>query len=130
MHLVAPHILTNLLAPLLMFGHHPASLKKANGVILDKPGKPSYNSPTSFRIIVLIQTVTKILERIVASRLALLAMRLDLLHRNQCGSLPSLSSLDPCLSLVDTVSTLQRPARARTLYASLRWVDVHNYLTS
>src|SRR5205807_2615223 len=31
------------------------------------------------------------------------------IHRNQCGSLPALSSFDACLSLVDTVRTLQRP---------------------
>ena len=91
MHLVAPHLLTDLLAPLLKFGHHPASLKKANGVVLNKPGKPSYDSPTSFRIIVLLQTISKILERIMASCLALEARRLKLLHLNQCGSLPALS---------------------------------------
>ena len=146
-HLAAPHLLTDLLAPLLRYGHHPASLKKANGVVLDKPGKPSYDSPTSFRIIVLLQTVSKILERIVASRLALQARKLNLLHRNQCGSLPSLSSFDACLSLVDTVCTLQRPGlkvstlfldikggfdnvSAPTLCTSLRKAGVPHYLVS
>src|SRR5207302_5301524 len=51
-HLTAPHLLTDLLNPPLKFGYHPASLKRANGVVLDKPGKPSYDSPASFRIIV------------------------------------------------------------------------------
>ena len=106
-HLVASHLLTDLLAPLLKFGHHSTSLKRANGIVLDKPGKPSYDSPASFRIIVLLQTVSKILERIMATRLALQARRLSLLHRNQCGSLPSRSYFDACLSLVDTVRTLQ-----------------------
>src|SRR5207302_266411 len=69
-HLTAPHLLTDLLGPPLKFGYHPALLKKANGVVLDKPGKPSYDSPSAFRIIVLLQTVSKILERIVACRLA------------------------------------------------------------
>ena len=61
-HGIAPSVLTSLLAPLLRFGHHHFSLKKANSVVLEKPGQPSYDSPSSFRIIVLLQTVSKILE--------------------------------------------------------------------
>ena len=109
-HRIAPSVLTSRLAPLLSFCHHPSSLKKANGVVLDKPGKPSYNSPSSFRIILLLQTVSKILERIAASRLSAVACYVGLLTHNQCGSLPSLSSFDLCAALVDRVRTLQRPA--------------------
>ena len=105
-HRIAPSTLTSLLAPLLRFGHHPFSLKKANVVVLDKPGKPSYDSPSSFRIIVLLQIVSKILERIAASRLSAGARYVGLLNPNQCGSLPSLSSFDTCAALVDTVRTL------------------------
>ena len=53
-HRIAPSLLTSVLAPLLRFGHHPSFLKKANGVVMDKPGKPSYDFPSSFRIIVLL----------------------------------------------------------------------------
>ena len=109
-HRIAPSVLTSLLAPLLRFGHHPSSLKMANGVVLDKPGKPSYDSPFLFRIIVLLQTISKILERIAAPRLSAVARYVGLLYSNQCGSLPSLSSFDTCSALVDTVRTLQRPA--------------------
>ena len=86
-------------------------MKMANGLVLDKPGKPSYDSPSSFCIIVLLQTISKILARIVASRLlSAIARYVGLLHRNQCGSLPSLSSFDACTALTVTVRTLQRPA--------------------
>ena len=107
---MAPDILTSLLGPLLLFGHHPSSMKMANGVVLDKLGKPSYDSPSSSRIIVLLQTISKILERIVASRLSAIARNVGLLHHNQCGSLLSLSSFDACTALADTVRTFQRPA--------------------
>jgi len=146
-HHVSPGILVSLLAPLLHFGHHPSSLKNANGVVLDKPGKQSYDSPASFRIIVLLQTVSKILERIVASRLAPIARYTGLLHRNQCGSLPSLSSFDACSALPDTVRTLQRPGRkvsslfldiksgfdnvdAKILCSDLRRKGVNHYLVA
>jgi len=120
-HLTAPPLLTDLLGRLLKFGYHPVSMKKANGIVLDKPGKPSYDSPASFRVIVLLQTVSKILERVVASRLSLTARTLKLVHSNQCGSLPALSSFDAAISLVDTVRTLQRPGlRVSTLFLDIK----------
>jgi len=64
-HRVAPHIILDLLAPLVAYGSHPVTLKKADGIVLDKPGKPLYDSPSSFRVIVLLQTFSKILERIM-----------------------------------------------------------------
>jgi len=106
---IKPSILLHLLAPLVLLGYHPASLKSSNGVVLDKPGKPSYESPSSIRIIVLIRTFSKILERIIAARLLAAARLRGLLHPNQCGSLPGLSTYDACLTLTNDVKTLQRP---------------------
>ena len=106
---INPSILLKILSPLVSLGYHPVSLKVANRVVLDKPGKPSYESPSSFRIIVLLRTVSKILERIIAGRLLLAARSRGLIHPNQCGSLPRLSSYDACLTLMNDVKTLQRP---------------------
>jgi len=120
-HLTAPRLLTDLLGPLLNFGYHPVSMKKANGIVLHKHGKPSYDSPASFRVIVLLQTVSKILERVVTSRLSLTARMLKLVHSNECGSLPALSSFDAAISLVDTVRTHQRPGlRVTTLFLDIK----------
>ena len=58
-----PEILLSLLTPLVEVGYHPPSLKHANSIVLDKPGKPSYDSPSFFRIIVLLKTISRILER-------------------------------------------------------------------
>ena len=119
----------------------------ANGVVLDKLGRPSYDSPSSFRIIVLLQTISKILERIISSCLSVIARHLGLLYRNDCGSLPSLSSFDTCTALTHTVRTLPHPALnvsslfldikggfdnidADILYPSLRYKGVNHYLIS
>ena len=110
-HRIAQSLLRSLLAPLLRYGYHSSSLKKANWVVSDKPGKPPYDSPSSFRIIVLLQTVSKILARIAASRLSAVASYVGLLNHNQCGSLPSLSCFNACAALVDIVRTRQRPGR-------------------
>jgi len=106
---INPSILLQILAPLVLLGYHPASLKGSNGVVLDKLGKASYESPSSFRIIVLIRTFSKILERIIAAHLLAAARLRGLLNPNQCVSLPRLSTYDACLTLTNDVKTLQRP---------------------
>jgi len=58
-------------------------MKGSNRIVLDKPGKPSYECPASFRIIVLIHTVTNILERIIASLLLLAARSKGMLNPNE-----------------------------------------------
>ena len=121
MHAVNPGLLLDLLAPLVAFGYHPTSLKHANGVVLDIPGKPSYDTPASFRIIVLLKTVSKILERILTIRLTSLARKAGLLHSNQCGSLPGLSTSDAVATLTHEVNTLQRPLlKVSTLFLDIK----------
>jgi len=95
-------------SPRIRLGYHPASLKGSNGIVLDKQGKPTYESPASFRIIVLIRIFSKILERIISSRLLLVARLKGRLHPNHCGSLPGLSTYDAVLTLFNNVKTLQR----------------------
>jgi len=72
-NLINPTIIFELLSPLVAFGYHRPSLKTANGVVLDKPGKASYDSPALFRIIVLLKTISKILEPVMTVRLAPIA---------------------------------------------------------
>jgi len=85
------------------------TLKGSNGIVLDKPGKHSSESPTSFRIIVLIRTGSKILERIIVSHLLLAAQSKGMLNPNKCCSLPGLSTYDVVLTLFNNMKTLLRP---------------------
>jgi len=96
-HRLIPSLLPSLLDPLLTYGFHPPSLKKALGIVLDKPDQPSYNSPSSFMVIVLLQTLSKILERVVASRLSAQAIICSLIHTLQCRSLPWKSTANAAL---------------------------------
>ena len=107
-HKSCPALLTDLIGPLLQYGHHPSSLKKSNGVVLDKSGKASYDSPASFRVIVPLDTLSKIVERVTASRLSLLARSCGLLHPHQTCSLPGLSKFDATATLAHVVRLFQR----------------------
>ena len=120
-HRVAPHLIQDWLAPLVTYGSHPLSLKKADGIVLDKPGKPSYDSPSSFRVIVLLQTFSKILERIINSRLSCVARAISLLNPHQCGSLAGLSASDAVSTLTHEVKTLQMAGRkVSTLFLNIK----------
>jgi len=89
--------------------------------VLDKPGDPSEESPESFRIIVLIRTFSKMLERIIASGLLLVARSKGLLNPNQCGSLPRLSTYDAVLTLFNDARTLKRPRlKVSTLFRDIK----------
>jgi len=60
------------------------------------------------RVIVLLETLSKILERVTAFRLSLLARHVRLLHPHQIGSLPGLSTFDATATLAHEVRLLQR----------------------
>jgi len=118
---VAPHIILELLAPLVAYGSHPLTLKRADGIVLDKPGKPSYDSPSSFTVIVLLQTFSKILERVMNSRLSCVARACGLLDQHQCGSLAGLSASDATTTLAHEVRTLQMAQRkVSTLFLDIK----------
>src|SRR5437660_7020289 len=104
---ITPSILLKLLGPLHALGYHPSSLKRANCIVLPKPGKADYSSPASFRIIVLLETVSKILERIVAMCLYILARTVGLLNTNQCGSLTGRCTFDAAAALTHDVCSYQ-----------------------
>lgn len=92
-----------LLSPLILYGFQPAFMKETNGILLSKPGKPDNSASSLFRVIVLLQMVSKILERTIASYLSPLIRMVGLVKRNQCGSLPGLSMFDVCVALVHKV---------------------------
>jgi len=119
-HKANERLLPSLFTPLLTRGYHPLAMKKANGIVLDKPGKPDYHTPTSFRIIVQLKTVSKILKRLSALRLASAARSIGLLHPNQCGSLAGLGCFDTVAALTHEVCLLQ----AASLKESTLFLDV------
>ena len=107
----APHLFFKLLSLLVSYDFHPPSLKKADSIVLDTPGKPAYDSPSSFRLIVLLRTFSKILERIMNNRLSCVARTAGLLNPHQCGSLAGLWVADACTILSHEVRTLQMDKR-------------------
>ena len=118
-HKANERLLPSLFTPLLTHGYHPQAMN-ANGIVVDKPATPDYSTPSSFRIIVLDETVSKILERLPALCLTAAASSLGLLHPNQCGSLAGLGCFDAVATLTHEVRLLQ----AVSLKVSTLFLDV------
>jgi len=88
-----------LVKDMLTWGIHPPMLKESTGVILAKPNKSDYTDCTSFRVIALMQTLSKIVERLVNNCLLTIAYAEGLYCINQTGSLPHRSTVEVAISL-------------------------------
>jgi hypothetical protein len=67
----------------LQSGHWPAEFKASTTVVIPKPGKPLYDTPKSFRLIVLLNTLGKMFEKMLSNRLQFEAAEHGVLHPNQ-----------------------------------------------
>jgi hypothetical protein len=88
---------------LIQKGYHPRYWRKATDVILAKPGKSDYSSPKAYRIILLLNCLGKVRERILAKRLSLMAEESLLLHDSQLGGRRKKSAVDTTILLTDFI---------------------------
>jgi len=72
-------------------------------VIIPKPNKPSYDSPKSFRPIILLNTIGKLIEKVIGERLQFLVVRNDFIHPSQLGGLKFKSTIDAGVALMHII---------------------------
>jgi hypothetical protein len=75
---------------LITNGYHPKCFKEATGVILKKPQFAklpyrNYTLPKAYKVILLLNCLVKIMEKIIARRLAVMAEFKTLLYMHQIG---------------------------------------------
>ena len=74
--------------------HWPRHFKKLVSMIIPKLGKPAYDTPKAFRPIVLLNTLGKLIEKMVARRLQFDTIKYGILHPNQLGGVAQWSTED------------------------------------
>ena len=84
-------------------GHWPEYFKGSRSVIVPKPGKADYSTPKSFRPIALLNTLGKLIEKMIATRMQFDATRNAVLHSNQLGGVMQRSTEDAGLFLTHLV---------------------------
>jgi hypothetical protein len=85
--------------------YHPKCFKKATGIILKKPQAAksfyrNYALSKAYRIISLLNYLTKVMEKIVARRLAVMAEFKTLLHIHQIGGRRQKSAINTVMILI------------------------------
>jgi hypothetical protein len=78
----------------LQSGHWPAEFKASTMVVIPKPGKLSYDTPNSFHLIVLLNTLGNMFEKMLSNRLQFEAAEHGVLHPNQFGGVCQNSTED------------------------------------
>jgi hypothetical protein len=98
--------LFNYLYPVLMAnGYHPKCFKEATGVILKKPQSAkllyrNYALPKTYKIISLFNCLAKVMEKIIARRLAVMAEFKTLLYMYQIGGRRQKFAIDAVMVLI------------------------------
>jgi len=87
----------------IRLGHWPSIFKESTSVIIPKPGKPNYATPKMFRPIVLLNTMGKLCEKMLARRMQFDAVRANVLHPNQLGGIIQRSTEDAGIYLCHTI---------------------------
>jgi len=72
-------------------------------VVIPKPNKPDYSIPKAYRPVALLNCLGKILEKMMAGRLAYLSEAHQLLHKDQIGGRPQRSAIDAALALAHEI---------------------------
>ena len=95
----APEGLCHMFNQIRSSGVWPTWFKQSTCVIIPKPNKPRYNVPKAFRPISLLNTIGKLLTKVIATRLQFDCLKYDILHPGQCGGIAKHATIDAGVTL-------------------------------
>jgi len=84
-------------------GHWPNHFKCSSTVIIPKPNKPAYDSPKSFHPIVLLNTISKLIEKVITKQLQFHVVKNNFIHPSQLGGLKFKSTTDAGIVLTHII---------------------------
>ena len=83
--------------------HWPDHFKCSTTVIIPKPNKPAYNNPKYFCLIILLNTIGKLIEKVITKRLQFHIINNDFVHPSQLGGLKFKSTTDAGIVLTHII---------------------------
>jgi hypothetical protein len=119
-------LVTHIANVCLSLGHWPSHFKESLLVIILKPGKPSYSTPKLFRPIVLLNTLGKLIEKMLACRLQFNGIAHGAFEPNQFGGIAQHSTEDAGVYLTHLV----RAGWAKSLQTSVVAFDITQFFPS
>ena len=107
-------------------GHWPAHFKMLTTIVILKPNKALYNSPKLFRLIVLLNTLGKLIEKVTGERLQFYVLSSNIIHWSQPGSLKFRATSDTGIVLTHFIHMEQ----IRNLSTSTLAFDISQFFSS
>ena len=95
--------IVNIADACINLGHWPEYFKISSTIIIPKPNKPLYDQPKAFHPIVLLNTIGKLIEKVVANRLQFTVASNNFIHLSQLGGLKFKSTTDAGITLTHIV---------------------------
>ena len=77
--------------------------KVSSTIVIPKPNKTSYDQPKVFQPIVLLNTLGKLIEKVITERLQFMVAYNDFIHPSQLGGLKFKSTIDAGVALTHIV---------------------------
>ena len=84
-------------------GHWPKYFKISTTIIIPKPSKPSYNNPKAFCPIVLLNTLRKLIEKVITERIQFTVASNNFIYPSQLGGLKFKSTSDAGIALTHII---------------------------
>jgi len=98
-------------------GHWPKYFKVSTTIIIPKLNKSLYDHLKAFHLIVLLNTLGKLIEKVVAKRLQFIVASNDFIHPSQLGSLKFKSTVDTGIALTHIVWSGWAKGRSTSSFA-------------
>ena len=86
-------------------GYWPSHFKTSTTIVIPKPNKKLYDSPKSFRPIVLFNTIGKLIKKVIGERLQFHTVSNNFIHLSQLGGLKFKSTTDAGIALMYAIQT-------------------------
>jgi len=77
--------------------------KISTTVVIPKPNKSSYNTPKSFRPIILLNSLDKLIKKVIGDRLQFHAISNNFIHQSQLRGLKFKSMMDAEITLIHII---------------------------
>ena len=84
-------------------GYWPLYFKRSTIIVISKPNKKSYDLPKMFRPIVLLNTVGKLIKKVIRERLQFNMASNEFIHPSQLGGLKFKSTVDAGIALTHII---------------------------
>ena len=97
--------LINIANVYIKLGHWPLHFKVSTSIIIPKSNKKLYNSLKAFKPIILLNTIGKLIEKIISKRLQFQLISKNFIHPCQLGSLKQYSTMNTGIVLTYFIYT-------------------------